>query len=166
MSSPLLQSALGDLTYEFQQTRRMLERVPQDHLDFSPHAKSWPLAKLARHLCDFPEWALVTLQTTGLNFDEPMPPKQIPTSAAEYVALWDAGVAALMAALPAVTDADLAVTWTATAGGHPVISGPRLQILRGMVINHMIHHRAQLSIYFRMVGVPLPGLYGPSADEQ
>jgi uncharacterized damage-inducible protein DinB len=166
MSSSLFQTALGDLEHEFQQTRRMLERVPQDQLDFAPHPKSWPLAKLARHLCDFPEWALFTLQSTGLNFDEPMPPKQIPTDAREFVALWDTQVAAFKAVLPTITDEDLHVEWKATAGGHVVIGGPRVTILRNMVVNHMIHHRAQLSIYYRLVGVPLPGLYGPSADDQ
>lgn len=165
MASPLFATALGDLDHEFAQTRRMLERVPQDHLDFAPHAKSWPLKKLARHLCDFPEWALYTLQTTELNFDEPMPAKEIPSSSAEYLQLWDAGVAALQAYLPQVTDADLGVEWRALAGGHAVIKGTRAEIIRGMVINHMIHHRAQLSIYFRLVGVALPGMYGPTADD-
>ncbi len=166
MASTLFATALGDLDYEFAQTRRMLERVPQDHLDFTPHAKSWALNKVARHLCDFPEWALFTLQTTELNFDEPMPPKQIPTTAAEYLKLWDDAVAALKAYLPQVTDADLGVEWRATAGGQVVIKGTRAEIIRGMVINHMIHHRAQLTIYYRLVGVAVPGLYGPSADEQ
>lgn len=166
MASTLFATALGDLEYEFAQTRRMLERVPQDHLAFTPHAKSWALDKVARHLCDFPEWALYTLQSTELNFDEPMPRKAIPTDAADFVKLWDEGVAALKAHLPQVTDADLGVEWRALAGGQVVIKGTRAEIIRGMVINHMIHHRAQLTIYYRLVGVPVPGLYGPSADEQ
>jgi uncharacterized damage-inducible protein DinB len=166
MASPRFALAFGDLDHEFAQTRRMLERVPQEHLDFSPHPKSWPLKNLARHLCDFPEWALVTLQTTELNFDAPMPPKQLPADATGYVTLWDAGVAALNAYLPQVTDADLEVEWRAVAGGHAVIRGSRAEIVRGMVINHMIHHRAQLSIYYRLVGVALPGMYGPTADER
>lgn len=165
MAATLLATALGDLEMELSQTRRMLERIPQEQLDFSPHPKSWPLKKIARHLCDFPEWALYTLQSTELNFDAPMPPRVIPEQAAEFLTLWDTAVSALNAQLPSVTDADLEVQWRALMGGQPVIQGTRAEIIRRMVISHMVHHRAQLALYFRMVGVPVPGMYGPSADE-
>lgn len=166
MSSSLLRTAFGDLAHEFAQTRRMLERLPDAQLAFTPHPKSWALGKLARHLCDFPGWGVVTLQTTELDFDAPRPAAEIPTTTAGFLALWDREMAALQGVLASVTDADLGVEWRAVAGGHVVMRGTRTAILRGMVMSHMIHHRAQLSIYYRLLDVPVPGLYGPSADEK
>jgi CTP:molybdopterin cytidylyltransferase MocA/uncharacterized damage-inducible protein DinB len=163
--STLSTMVLADLDAEFANTRRMLERIPADRLDFAPHEKSWSLGKLANHVCDFPLWGTITLTSTGLNFDEPMPPSPVPTQPEEFLARWDERVTAFTGLLAKATDDDLHVIWTATAGGHPVISMSRIAVLRGMVMNHMIHHRAQLSVYYRLTGVPVPGLYGPSADE-
>ncbi len=162
----LQQTALMDLDHEFASTRRMLERLPDHRLDFTPHPKSWELGKLATHLLDPPLWAQVTCETTELNFDTPMPPKEMPTKTADFVRIWDERVAACKATLAGMSDEALQVTWQATAGGHVVMSMPRIAVLRSMVINHMIHHRAQLSIYYRLLDVPMPGMYGPSADEQ
>ncbi len=162
----LQQTALMDLDHEFASTRRMLERLPDDRLDFTPHPKSWALGKLATHLLDPPLWAQVTCETTELNFDTPMPPKEVPTTASDFVRIWDERVADCKATLARMTDEALQVTWQATAGGHVVMSMPRIAVLRSMVINHMIHHRAQLSIYYRLLDVPMPGMYGPSADEK
>jgi uncharacterized damage-inducible protein DinB len=166
LMSTLLRTALMDLDQEFASTRRMLERLPEDRLDFAPHPKSWALGKLATHLLDPPLWAQVTCETTELNFDTPMPPKEIPSKTADFVRLWDERVAACKATLARMTDDDLQVTWQATAGGRVVMSMPRIAVLRTMVVNHMIHHRAQISMYLRLVDVPLPGMYGPSADEK
>lgn len=167
MSSMIAQSALADLEHEFANTRRMLELVPEAHLDFSPHAKSWKLGKLANHITDFPWWGSTTLQTTGIDFADPFPPPPPqPTTAAGFVKQFDERHAVFRAELAKATDEQMMETWTVKNAGAVIMAMPRVGILRGMVISHMIHHRAQLSIYFRMVGVPLPGLYGPSADEQ
>lgn len=162
----LQQTALMDLDHEFASTRRMLERLPDDRLDFTPHPKSWELGKLATHLLDPPLWAQVTCETTELDFDTPMPPKDTPTTTADFVRIWDERVAACKATLAGMSDEALQVMWQATAGGHVVMRMPRIAVLRSMVINHMIHHRAQLSMYYRLLDVPMPGLYGPSADEK
>jgi len=164
--STLQHTALMDLDQEFASTRRMLERLPEDRLDFTPHPKSWTLGTLATHLLDPPLWAQITCASTELNFDAPMPPKATPTLAADFVRIWDERVAECKATLARMTDDDLQVTWQATAGGHVVMSMPRIAVLRSMVLNHMIHHRAQLSMYYRLLDVPLPGMYGPSADEK
>jgi CTP:molybdopterin cytidylyltransferase MocA/uncharacterized damage-inducible protein DinB len=164
--STLLPTALMDLDQEFASTRRMLERIPDDRLDFSPHARSWPLGKLATHLLDPPLWAEITCTTTVLDFDAPMPPKAMPATTADFVRVWDERVAACRTTLAGLSDADLQVPWEARAGGQVVMRMPRIAVLRSMVINHMIHHRAQLSMYFRLLDVPLPGLYGPTADER
>jgi uncharacterized damage-inducible protein DinB len=164
--SMLATTVLADLDHEMASTRTMLQRIPAAHLDFTPHEKSWTLRKLATHLTDFPLWGQVTVQTTTLDFAAPQPPKPTLDTAEAFVALWDERLAGFKAALAAASDADLQVTWTATVGEQVVMSMPRIAVLRGMVLNHMIHHRAQLSIYYRLLDVPLPGLYGPSADER
>ncbi len=165
--SAIATSALADLDHEVSQTRRMLERVPADHLDFSPHLKSWPLGKLANHLTDFPMWGSITLQTPELDFATPFPPgPPMPTTAAGFVAQFDERMTTFRAALAKATDAQMMETWTMRNGEQVLMSMPRVGVLRSMVINHMIHHRAQLTLYFRLLDVPVPGLYGPSADEQ
>ncbi|MCE2900950.1 MAG: DinB family protein [Gemmatimonas sp.] len=164
--STMATTVLADLDHEMASTRLMLQRIPAAHLDFTPHAKSWTLRKLATHLLDFPLWGLVTLQTTTLDFAAPQPPKPSLETVEAFITLWDERVARFKAALDAASDADLTVNWTATVGEQVVMRMPRLAMLRGMVLNHMIHHRAQLSIYYRLLDVPLPGLYGPSADER
>ncbi len=167
MSSMLAQTALADLEHEVTNTRRMLERVPEAHLDFSPHKKSWPLGKLANHLTDFPFWGTITIQTSVLDFAEPFPPQPPqPTTAAGFVAQLDERMVTFREALANATDEQLMETWTMKNGDTVIMAMPRVAVLRNMVISHMIHHRAQLSIYFRLLDVPLIGLYGPSADEQ
>lgn len=161
----LVQTVLADLDHEFAGTRKMLERIPADHLDFTPHEKSWSIRKLATHLLDPPVWGTVTCTTTELALDQPFGEKPTLSTAAEFLAIWDERVAAFKQVLAGMTDESLQVTWKATVGGHAVMSMPRIAVLRGMVLNHMIHHRAQLTIYYRLLGIPLPGLYGPSADE-
>lgn len=163
----LVHTALADLDHEMANTRKMLERVPDAHLDFTPHEKSWPLQKLASHLSDFGLWGDVTITTSELDFAQPQPPRPAtPTTAAGFVARFDEGLEGFRKALATVTDEQLLETWTMRSGAHVIMAMPRLGVLRGMVISHMIHHRAQLTIYYRLLGIPVPGLYGPSADEQ
>jgi CTP:molybdopterin cytidylyltransferase MocA/uncharacterized damage-inducible protein DinB len=163
----LVHTALADLDHEMANTRKMLERIPEGHLDFTPHEKSWPLGKLANHLTDFGMWGEMTITTSELDFEQPMPPRPpTPTTAAGFVAQFDAGLEAFRTALATVTDEQLMETWTMRSGAHVIMAMPKLGVLRGMVISHMIHHRAQLTMYYRLLNVPVPGLYGPSADEQ
>ncbi|WP_053333639.1 DinB family protein [Gemmatimonas phototrophica] len=164
--SKLSQTVLMDLDQEFAGTRRMFERLPVDKLDFTPHAKSWPLGKLAIHLLDPGLWGTVTCTTTELAFDGPMPAKVDPKTIDDFLAIHDERVAQFKSVLATMSDADLQVTWQATMGGHPVMSMPRIAVLRSVVLNHMIHHRAQMTMYYRLLEVPVPGLFGPSADEQ
>ena len=162
----LVHVALADLEHEMANTRKMLARVPEAHLAFTPHEKSWTLGKLANHLTDFPLWGAVTITTSELDFAQPMPPHDVPTTAAGFVAVFDERLASFRTALSTVTDEQLMEIWTLRMGAHVIMAEPKLAVLRSTVISHMIHHRAQLSIYYRLVGVSVPGLYGPSADEQ
>ncbi len=164
--SKIAEAALADLDHEIGLTRRMLERVPAAHLDFTPHKKSWTLQKLANHLTDFGMWGEMTLTTEVLDFAHPMPPgPPAPTTAEGFVAQFDERMARFKAALAAASDEQMMGTWTMRNGETVIMAMPRVAVLRGMVVNHMIHHRAQLTIYYRLLDVPVPGLYGPSADE-
>jgi CTP:molybdopterin cytidylyltransferase MocA/uncharacterized damage-inducible protein DinB len=158
--------ALADLDHEIDGTRRMLERVPADHLDFTPHPKSWPLQKLANHLTDFGMWGEMTLTTDVLDFAQPMPPNPpAPTTAAGFVAQFDERMARFKASLATATDEQMMGTWTMRSGDTVLMAMSRVAVIRNMVISHMIHHRAQLTMYYRLLDIPVPGLYGPSADE-
>lgn len=163
--SSIASSFLSDLEHEFASTRRMLERVPEAHLEFKPHEKSWPLKSMAKHVATIPGLGYAVLTTDTLAFDGPMPRYETKT-AADYVRVWDELAQQFRDALAKTTDDQLKQSWSATYGGKPVFQMTRIAMLRSMVLNHMIHHRAQLSMYYRLVDVPLPPMYGPSADER
>ena len=160
--------ALGDLEHEMAQTRRVLERVPDEHFDWKPHEKSMPLGRLAAHVANLPWLARAALQ--GDELDVATVPRPDPASAPkgrdDILAKFDAELANLSAALDAADDATLMQKWTLRNGERVVMSVPRAGAIRGMGISHLIHHRAQLTVYLRILDVPIPGLYGPSADEQ
>lgn len=147
-------------------TRRLLERVPDDRLAWQPHQKSMTLGRLATHIAEIPQWAQTIVKDAV--FVMPPGPYQPKTAAnrAELLALFDGAVAAARALIAPVTDAELTSTWTMRAGGHDVMSMPKAAVLRTMVMSHLIHHRGQLSVYLRENNVPLPSIYGPSADER
>ena len=162
----IAQTSLADLEHEISNSRRVLERYPQGKDDFTPHPKSMPLGKLAAHVASIPWLGTMALQRSVLDFAEPLPAQPAPpTDAAGMVALLDEHAAAFTRALGAASDADMMETWTMKTGDKVHMSMPRVAVLRGLVISHMIHHRAQLTVYYRLLDVPVPGLYGPSADD-
>jgi hypothetical protein len=163
----IVQTSLGDLQNEMDGTRRTLERYPQGHADFAPHTKSMPLGKLAAHLASLPFLGCVTLGTPEFDITGPMPEHPAaPADGAGMVALFDEHWQKFKGELAATSDDFLRETWTLKAGDHVLMALPRVAVLRNLLINHMIHHRAQLTVYYRMLDVPVPGLYGPSADER
>lgn len=159
------QAFLGELEHEAAQTRRVLALVPANQADFKPHPKSFSLGKLAAHVADMHTWIAVTVNTTELDFANgyTVPPFSTPE---ELTSRLDTIVAEAKAALAATNDEALGETWTLRAGDHVILAMPRAQCLRTMVFNHIVHHRAQLVVYLRLLDIPVPGLYGPSADEQ
>jgi uncharacterized damage-inducible protein DinB len=157
--------AFGDVAHELQQTRRVLERVPMDRHDWQPHAKSFTLGKLAQHVATIPMWGAITLDVAELDLAGFTPPPPVTTSAA-LLATFDENAAAFQAKLAAAPDDTWMVPWTLRAGDQVFFTLPRLAVMRGTVVNHLVHHRAQLTMYLRALDVPIPGLYGPSADEQ
>jgi uncharacterized damage-inducible protein DinB len=164
----LIESVLVDLDREVENTRQILERVPEDKFDWKPHAKSFSLGALAAHVAMLPLFGAVVLERESLDFAAPggVQWPAAPKSQKELLQLFEASTAKFRAALAAADDASLHATWTLRMGEKVLFSLPRMDVLRSSVMNHSIHHRAQLGVYLRLNDVPLPGLYGPSADEQ
>lgn len=164
----LSEMLLPEFEHEMASTRRTLERVPEDKFDWKPHEKSMPLGGLATHLANIPSWVGHTIEKDALDVAPPGEPPlrmQPATSRAEVLQQFDQNVAAARAALAGASDEELLKPWTLLSGGKTVLSMPRVAVLRGFVLNHNIHHRAQLGVYLRLNDVPVPAIYGPSADE-
>ena len=155
---------LPEFDQEMANTRKALERVPDGELAFKPHAKSYSLLELASHVANIPTWTGVTFTTTELDLDQPWD-RKLPTNNAELLAGFDAVVADARATLEAATAEDMKVNWTLKSGDTVWFTLPRAAVFRSFVMSHIIHHRAQLTVYLRLLDVPVPGMYGPSADE-
>jgi uncharacterized damage-inducible protein DinB len=155
---------LPEFDMEMANTRRTLQRVPTDKFGWQPHAKSFTMGKLATHLATLPTWTGVTLATSGLDlslpFDQPKP-----ATTEEVLEVFDKNVAEARAALAGAADDVFFQSWTLKNGEHVIFTLPKVAVLRGFVVNHMIHHRGQMTVYLRLNDIPVPSIYGPSADE-
>jgi uncharacterized damage-inducible protein DinB len=160
------QILLEDYDAEMANTRRTLERVPETP-DYKPHDKSMPIGKLAMHVAHLPTFAKYILSEPGMDMANSTLPKTDLTFHAREAMLvaFDAAAAETRKALAAASDADLAANWKFSFGEHLISDRPRSVTYRLMFFNHLIHHRAQLGVYLRLNNIPVPGLYGPSADE-
>jgi len=162
------QMMLGEFEQEMQNTRKVLERVPDEKWDWKPHEKSGTVGWLAAHVANLPGWAAMTIKTEELDYAPVDGPSYQPAKISnrkELLAEFEKNVADTRAALGAVSDEEIMKNWTLLAGGKTIFTLPRVACIRGMVFNHLIHHRAQLTVYYRLLDVAVPGLYGPSADE-
>jgi uncharacterized damage-inducible protein DinB len=157
-------NVLPDFEQEMQNTRKVLERVQTEKFGFSPHPKSKPMIWLAGHVAMLPGWATTTLTTDNLKLDDFTPPPP-PENTEQLLAVFDKNVAEARAQLEKATDDQLAGEWSCSYQGQEFMRLPRAAVLRTVVLNHLIHHRAQLTMYLRMADIAVPGLYGPSADE-
>ena len=160
-----MQLATGDLERELATTRRMLERIPDEHLAWKPHEKSMTLGALAAHLTNLLWWQTITLEQDGLDFAAPQPPRTVPESREALLRAFAEKAAVLREALAQTYEAALARPWTLKHGDRVIITQPKAVILRTFGISHMVHHRGQLSVYLRLLDVPVPPSYGPTADE-
>ncbi len=150
-------------------TRKVLERVPDDRGDWKPHEKAFKMAHLAQLVAMLPDWVVKTLEQTELDIapkDKPRGSGYTVEKTATLLALFDKNSKAGRAALTRATDEELQVPWTLKAAGNPVLTLPRYMILRQMVLNHLVHHRAQLGLYLRLTDQKVPQMYGPTADER
>lgn len=160
----LSQIAFGDLEQELASTRRILERVPEEHFSWKPHEKSFALGSLAQHVANLVGWLSTILTTEELDLAG-VGKSAPPTTRDEVLRTFDENVSAVRQALAQAEDATLTGSWTLRHGDHVIFTLPRLAVLRTVGISHIVHHRAQLTVYLRMLDVPVPGLYGPSADD-
>ena len=161
----IVQLAFSDYEHELQQTRRLLDAIPDDKLEFKPHAKSWPLGGLAQHIAQLPWWFAETVRSDEFDlaaWERLAPPK----SKQEIIDRFERNAADARTALAGLTPEALERPWTLRSGSHVIFTMPKAATLRLSCISHLIHHRAQLTIYLRIVDAKVPGLYGPSADEQ
>lgn len=162
----IAQSLMGELNQEMANTRKVLERVPMEKADWKPHAKSGTLAWLAGHCAIMPGWGAVTLGQAELDIQGVNTAVPKFTTREELLTHFDGELTKYRGLLENAGDADLLANWTLRSGAQVMFAMPRVAVLRGMVMNHMIHHRAELLVYLRLLDVPIPGLYGPSADEK
>lgn len=160
-------SLLPEFDHEMATTRRVLARVPEAEFAWKPHEKSMPLGKLASHIANLPYWCSATLESATLDLDSiPDTRPALPDSQAALLKEFDAKVAAARARLANTTDAEMLTQWTLKKGSQEFFTMPRISAIRGFVMNHLIHHRGQLTVYLRLKDIPLPPIYGPTADEQ
>lgn len=159
---------LAELEQEAVSIRKVLERVPDGKADYKPHEKSMPMGRLAGHLAELAGWGVSTLVGDSFDFrpvDGPAFQPLAVRNGAEAVAAFDRGLAAMKEHLAKASDEHLMGNWSLLSGGHTIFTMPRVACLRSFVMNHMVHHRAQLALYLRMLDIPVPSMYGPSADE-
>jgi uncharacterized damage-inducible protein DinB len=155
---------LPEFDQEMANTRKTLERIPEDKFDWAPHQKSMTLGRLAGHVAELPTYATTTIQTDSLDLSTGEYKPLVAASRQQVLEAFDKNAAAARAAI-AGTNGHLSKTWSLFYQGKPIFSMPRAAVLRSKVMNHLIHHRAQLGVYLRLNEVPVPSLYGPSADE-
>jgi uncharacterized damage-inducible protein DinB len=165
---PLRDSFLPEFEHEMETTRKTLERVPEDKTTWKPHNTSMPMGRLAGHIAEMAGFAAQTFEGDSFDFappgGQPSQPTQM-TSRKQLLEIFDTNVAKAKAAIGKASDEDMQKTWTLLNGGKTFLAMPRIALLRGMILNHVIHHRGQLSVYLRMNQVPVPSIYGPSGDE-
>lgn len=160
-----LSALFADFDGEIAATRRMLERFPSEHADWKPHEKSMTLGRLASHVAELPQFLTSIATKPEFNAKVDSFVRVNERTADGLVQAFDRFAAEARAALDALDPATLDDDWRARSGDQVWVSGQRNQLLRRMGTSHITHHRGQLSVYYRLLGVPVPGMYGPSADE-
>jgi uncharacterized damage-inducible protein DinB len=161
---PFSAQLLPEFDEEMKNTRKILACVPDGKFDYQPHPKSMTLGRLATHVAEMPSWATMTISTEVLEMTPDWKPNRADTQA-ELLEMFDKGVTEAREKIAAATDEDWQKTWTFKFAGNTVMSMPRSVVVRSTVMNHLIHHRAQLGVFLRLNEVEIPGMYGPSADE-
>jgi len=164
----IAQALLPEFDHEMANTRKALERIPDDKLDWRPHEKSFDMRAMLTHMANMPKWSVMTINESSFDMEpegeEPI--KEEPVETVEgALEMFDANVAAAREAIANASDETLMASWSLLKAGEEVLTFPKVAVLRSFIMNHMIHHRGQLTVYLRLNDLPLPALYGPSADE-
>lgn len=157
---------IKEIEHEGSQTKKILERIPIDKFDWKPHEKSRTIGALAIHVAQLPSWTSRALATS--EFDMATMNRQVPEikTADDLVKLSEATIQKAIEDLQKANDEDMIMMWTFRRGEQIIFTLPRVAVIRSMAMNHLIHHRGQLSVYLRLLNIPVPGMYGASADEQ
>jgi uncharacterized damage-inducible protein DinB len=155
-----------EFDHEMAATRRVLERAPDDKFGWSPHERSFSLGGLASHLAQLPHWGRQILDAESYDLAGATGRSEPRATRAEVLETFDRHVGEVRRALAGGSDAELAAPWTLKRGSHIVLSMPRIAALRRFLLHHVIHHRGQMTVYLRLLEVPVPPLYGPTADER
>lgn len=161
----LSQALIAELTHEAASMRKSIERVPADKYDWKPHEKSMSLKALTVHCAEIYGLIDIVLKTDELDFAT-APERPDFKTTEEIVAFFDEGLEAALKSLEKATADDYAKTWTMRHGDHIIMQMPKAAVIRSMGLSHAYHHRGQLSVYLRLLDIPVPAIYGPSADEQ
>lgn len=161
----VINALVKEVEQESASTIKMLERVPADKFDWKPHEKSMTLKQLATHVAELPITIKIAATTDYLDFAEKSFSKPEINSAQDLVNLYQQSTAAAISALKALKDEDLNLNWIMRSGEQVFFNAPKSVAVRTVALNHFYHHRGQLSVYLRLLNIPLPGVYGPSADE-
>lgn len=155
----------ADLDTELAATRRMLERFPEEHADWKPHDKSMTLARLATHVAELPHFGTAIALKPEWNVEVDRFERRHGRTRAEILEIHDKAAVVAREALASLDAASLDHEWRMRKGDTVFLSGTRGPLLRRLLFSHVAHHRGQLSVYYRMLGIPVPGMYGPSADD-
>ena len=155
---------LPEFDEEMKNTRKILERVPEDKLDYKPHEKSMSMGRLASHVAELPGWSAKVMESDVFEVQQGQKP-YLAQSRQDLLDKFDESVAEARKMIAGASDEHLAKMWSLKFGGKEVFALPRSAVVRNMMMNHLIHHRAQLGVYLRLNEVEIPGMYGPSADE-
>jgi uncharacterized damage-inducible protein DinB len=162
---PLADAFIGELDMESAATRRVLERVPDEHLAWRPHEKSSSLGQLALHVATLPQQLAGFVSGDRLDLTSIDTRQPSPRSRADVIAAFEQSLNAARAYLTSLDDARAGETWTLAAGAKELFAAPRVAVIRSFLFNHLYHHRGQLLVYLRLLNVPVPSVYGPTADE-
>lgn len=165
---PIRDSLLPEFDHEMETTRKTLERVPEDKPDWKPHDTSMSISRLAGHIAELAGFGTLAFQGDGFDFapggKSQMQPT-VMTSRKQLLELFDKNVASTRATIAKASDEEMQKVWSLMNNGKTIFAMPRAAVVRSMILNHIIHHRGQLSVYLRMNRAPVPSIYGPSADE-
>jgi len=155
---------LAEFDHETATTRRLLERIPDERLTWKPHEKSMSLGGIATHLANIPNWGTMILDDPSFDLASAPPNQEAKGSRAEVLTAFEAAIKTARAKMDK-TDAEYLAHWVLKRGGQEMFTMPRAAAFRTFVLYHLVHHRGQLSVYLRLNDVPVPAIYGPSADE-